>query len=110
MTSKTNTAEYWLNWRVLICSVWVLSSVIMAGVLIWKYEGEGSTPAGEDGGEAREEAVGAVYDDESWRPCLREIHPAWLLIYRAIAFLVLLSLLIITVAVKGGEMFYYYTQ
>ncbi|CAA6661218.1 unnamed protein product [Spirodela intermedia] len=107
-TSKTNTAEYWLNWRVLICSVWVLSSVVMAGILIWKYEG--STPAGEDGGEAREEPVGTVYDDESWRPCLKEIHPAWLLIYRAIAFLVLLALLITIVAAKGGEMFYYYTQ
>jgi hypothetical protein len=51
-----------------------------------------------------------LYDDEAWRPCLRDIHPAWLLAYRLISFFVLLSLLIVIVISDGGDIFYYYTQ
>uniref|UniRef100_A0A1D1Z4W7 Ig lambda chain V-VII region MOT n=1 Tax=Anthurium amnicola TaxID=1678845 RepID=A0A1D1Z4W7_9ARAE len=107
MTAKTNITNYWLNWRVWVCSVWVFSSIIIATLLIWKYEG--SNPQG-DGAEAQEEAAGTVYDDESWRPCLKEIHPAWLLAFRVVAFFVLTALLVINVVVLGGETFYFYTQ
>ena len=53
--------------------------------------------------------MGILYDDESWKPCLKEIHPVWLLIYRVVAFLILLGLLIVSIS-EGGEVFYYYTQ
>jgi hypothetical protein len=56
------------------------------------------------------EPPGVLYDDEAWRPCLRDIHPAWLLAYRLISFFVLLSLLIVIVISDGGDIFYYYTQ
>ncbi|XP_078439123.1 uncharacterized protein LOC144709444 isoform X2 [Wolffia australiana] len=107
-SSVTNTAEYWLNWRVLLCSIWIIFATVMAGILIRRYEGLKSTQ--ESGEEAREKAVGSSSKEESWRPCLKEIHPAWLLIYRALAFLLLLALLITTLYLKGGQMFCYYTQ
>ncbi|KAK4394700.1 hypothetical protein Sango_1624300 [Sesamum angolense] len=59
---------------------------------------------------ATDEPAGIVYEDEVWRPCLRSIHPGWLLGYRVFAFLVLLLMLILNVAVDGGSIFYFYTQ
>ncbi|XP_078439310.1 uncharacterized protein LOC144709611 isoform X2 [Wolffia australiana] len=105
---KTNTTEYWLNRRVLLCSIWIISAATMAGILIHWYEGSTSTE--ESGEEAREKAASVSLKDETWKPCLKEIHPAWLLIYRALAFFLLLTLLIITVSFKGSLMFCYYTQ
>ncbi|MQM03992.1 hypothetical protein Taro_036784 [Colocasia esculenta] len=107
MAAKTNTVDYWLNWRVLLCAVWVFFSMAIAAIVIWKYEGP---RRGDERAEAEEEAVGTLYDDESWRPCFKEIHPAWLLAFRAIAFLVLSASLIVSVVVQGGQMFYFYTQ
>lgn len=107
MTARTNTLDYWLNWRFFVCATGVFSSMLIATILIWKYEGSN---AGEGEAETQEEAVGILYDDESWRPCLKEIHPAWLLAFRVIAFFVLAALLVINIAVQGSEMFYFYTQ
>ncbi|XP_064968139.1 uncharacterized protein LOC135614574 [Musa acuminata AAA Group] len=105
LTADSTDAYYWLNWRVLLCAIWVLSSMIIASILIWKFEGsntetEGSSP----------ESHYPLYEDELWRPCLTEVHPAWLLVFRLIAFAILLAFLIINVAVDGGGIFYYYTQ
>uniref|UniRef100_A0A5B7AFK8 Uncharacterized protein n=1 Tax=Davidia involucrata TaxID=16924 RepID=A0A5B7AFK8_DAVIN len=108
MTADTTTSSYWLNWRVLICSIWVLMSMVGASILISKYEGPGNSKQGSR--EAQKEPAGVLYEDEVWRPCLKGIHPAWLLAFRVFAFFVLLVLLIINVAVDGGSIFYYYTQ
>uniref|UniRef100_A0A1D1YS05 Signal recognition particle SEC65 subunit n=1 Tax=Anthurium amnicola TaxID=1678845 RepID=A0A1D1YS05_9ARAE len=107
VTAKSNTIDYWLNWRVLVCTIWVFSSMVIAAILIWKYEGP---RRGMEKAEAQEEPAGTLYNDESWRPCLKEIHPAWLLAFRAIAFFILLALLVVSIVVQGGEMFYFYTQ
>lgn len=56
------------------------------------------------------DSPGVLYEDEVWRPCLRNIHPAWLLGFRIVAFIVLSLMLILNVAVDGGDIFYYYTQ
>lgn len=109
MTSDTTNPSYWLNWRILLCSIWVLISIVVASFLIWKYEGSRSNSNNENG-EVQKEKAGILYEDEVWRPCLKEIHPAWLLAFRVGGFLALLFLLIVTVKVDGGSIFYYYTQ
>lgn len=100
--SDSTEAYYWLKWRVLLCALWVLASMLAASILIWKFEGSGTV------GEAREGFH--CNEDELWRPCLPEIHPAWLLLFRLTAFVILLAFLIINVIVDGAGIFYYYTQ
>jgi len=127
-TADTTDLRYWLHWRVGLCGLWVLACMAVAGYLIWRHEGPGadrrpggagaasssvsSGPAADGdlpgGGKGRR--PGVLYDDEAWRPCLRDIHPAWLLAYRLISFFVLLSLLVVIVISDGGSIFYYYTQ
>lgn len=108
MTSETNALDYWLNWRFLICAIVVLLPMIAASILIWKYEGSGD--AKRDNGETPQETAGILYEDECWIPCLKEIHPAWLLAFRILAFSILLALLIIKVVIRGGGLYFYYTQ
>lgn len=126
-TADTTDLHYWLHWRVGLCGLWVLLCMAVAAFLIWRHEGcrAESRPGGaaspppppragaaeRDGaGGAKGRPPGVLYDDEAWRPCLRDIHPAWLLAYRLISFFVLLSLLIVIVISDGGNIFYYYTQ
>ncbi|KAH7550473.1 hypothetical protein JRO89_XS13G0198800 [Xanthoceras sorbifolium] len=109
MTVDTTTSSYWFNWRVTICAVWVSISLMFASFLIWKYEGFRNPNRG--GGEtAQQETAGSLYEDETWKPCLKGVHPAWLLAFRVIAFIVLLILLTVTAFFDGGSIFYYYTQ
>ncbi|KAF3337525.1 hypothetical protein FCM35_KLT18112 [Carex littledalei] len=105
MAVGTTSSSYWLNWRVLLCSIWILACMIVASILIWRYEGHGSRPQSSE-----KEREGLLYDDEAWRPCLKEIHPAWLLAFRLVSFFVLLGLLIVIIVVDKGSIFYYYTQ
>ncbi|KAG6477912.1 uncharacterized protein LOC122018706 [Zingiber officinale] len=100
--SDSTEAYYWLKWRVLLCALWVLASVLAASILIWKFEGSKTE------GETREGF--RCNKDELWRPCLPEIHPAWLLLFRLTAFVILLAFLIINAIVDGAGIFYYYTQ
>lgn len=108
----TTTAAYWLNWRVLLCAFWILSSVAVAAISIYRYEGRSSGEE-EREEEKREEGepLGALlHEDDTWRPCLEKIHPAWLLGFRVLAFSVLSALLVVNLVEQGGEMFYFYTQ
>ncbi|XP_061336673.1 uncharacterized protein LOC133283777 [Gastrolobium bilobum] len=110
MTAKTNNQSYWLNWRVLLCGIWVLVSIIFSSLLIWKYERLRNQTRNGSSRETQQETSATLYEDETWRPCLKGIHPAWLLAFRVVAFIVLLVLLIINAVVDGGSIFYYYTQ
>lgn len=107
MSSDTTDPSYWLNWRFLLCAVWVLSSMAVASILIWKYECSG--PDAIEGGEARHGKM-TLYEDEPWMPCLRTIHPLWLLVFRVIAFFVFTALLVVNIVVDGTSILYYYTQ
>ncbi|KAH9616604.1 hypothetical protein KSS87_022716 [Heliosperma pusillum] len=57
-----------------------------------------------------EESCGVLYGDQVWKPCLKGMHPAWLLAFRVCAFFVLFILLIVNAVVDGASIFYYYTQ
>ncbi|KAL6629772.1 hypothetical protein ACP70R_029537 [Stipagrostis hirtigluma subsp. patula] len=126
-TADTTDLRYWLHWRVGLCGLWVLGCMAVAAYLIWRHEGPGAerrpggassssaagggaAGGGEGAGGGKGRRPGVLYDDEAWRPCLRDIHPAWLLAYRLISFFVLLSLLIVIIISDGGSIFYYYTQ
>ncbi|KAJ4840205.1 hypothetical protein Tsubulata_002956 [Turnera subulata] len=108
MTANTTMASYWINWRFFLCAIWVLIWAAISSILIWK-KGK-FHKLGLDSGENKQEMEASLYEDETWRPCLKGIHPAWLLVFRVVAFFVLLVLLIIAVFVDGGSIFYYYTQ
>ncbi|KAH8493032.1 hypothetical protein H0E87_022335 [Populus deltoides] len=108
MTADTTLSSYWLNWRFFLCATWVLILMITASLLIWKNERRCKVE--HDSGENKQEAEASLYDDETWRPCLKGIHPAWLLVFRLFAFIVLSVLLAIAVLMDGGSIFYYYTQ
>ncbi|XP_021718913.1 uncharacterized protein LOC110686626 isoform X1 [Chenopodium quinoa] len=111
MTGDTSTSKYWLNWRVLLCVILVLISMIFASFLISKHEGpRKSSKPNLDEEEISKEKPGILYADEVWMPCLKGMHPGWLLAFRVCAFFVLLILLIVNVIVDGGSIFYYYTQ
>ncbi|KAI7734480.1 hypothetical protein M8C21_030288, partial [Ambrosia artemisiifolia] len=118
MGADTTTSSYWLNWRVLLCCVWILTAMGLASYLITKYErplnGKSRNTSGynDDGNidDDDDDYGGVVYDDEVWKPCLKGIHPAWLMTYRIFAFVVLLILITLNAVVDGGSIFYYYTQ
>lgn len=110
-TGDTTTSSYWLNWRVLLCCFWILMSMVFASILITKYEGpRGAKSGSRDRQQQDSPGPGMLYEDEVWRPCLKNVHPGWLLGYRIFAFLVLLLMLILNVTVDGGLIFYFYTQ
>ncbi|CAL0320007.1 unnamed protein product [Lupinus luteus] len=110
MTDKTNMQSYWLNWRFLLCAIWVIVTIVLSFLLIWKYEYLRRKHARNGSRERRQEVGAILYDHETWRPCLKGIHPAWLFAFRVIAFCVLLVLLIVNGNVDGGSILYYYTQ
>lgn len=110
-TGNTTTSSYWFNWRVLLCSIWLLISLIFASILISKYEYRRSSKSRDENSEKlQEDCPGLLYEDEVWKPCLKSIHPAWLLLFRVIAFIVLLLMMILNLAVDGPSLMYFYTQ
>ena len=108
MTDDTNTLSYWLNWRFLLCAIWLITTIVAAVFIILKYEGFSKKRT--QIRDSQQETVGSLYNDEAWRTCLKVIHPGWLLAYRLIAFSLLLALIITNVVIDGAGIFYFYTQ
>ncbi|KAB2609326.1 hypothetical protein D8674_012494 [Pyrus ussuriensis x Pyrus communis] len=111
MTADTTTPSYWLNWRVLLCTVWISIAMTLSVFVVCKYEARTGISNRGSGGETQQQTpAGSLFEDETWRPCLKGIHPAWLLAFRVFAFFVLLILLVVTTFVDGGSIFLFYTQ
>lgn len=108
VTADTTNLSYWLNWRVLLCAIWLFTPIVIALLMIWKYDASGHLKS--DRRETQQDANQDLCSDKAWKPCLKEIHPIWLLIYRVTAFSLLLATLIARVVISGGGIFYYYTQ
>lgn len=106
MTADTTNFEYWMHWQVLLCAIWILLAMFLASVLILKYDASYKLR----GQEADSDRDDCLYADESWRPCLKEIRPASLLIFRVVAFCLMASLLSMNIILDGADMFYFYTQ
>ena len=83
--------------------------MLFASILVSKYEGQRNSKH-RISSETEYVLAGILYEDEVWKPCLKGIHPVWLLAFRVFAFFVLLILLILNVTVDGGDIFYFYTQ
>jgi hypothetical protein len=108
VTADTTALSYWLHWRVLLCAVWVVTSMFVALLMIWKYEYLDRLKY--DRVETQLDINQISCDNKAWRPCLKGIHPIWLLAFRIIAFCLLLGTLVAKVLVNGGHIFFYYTQ
>ncbi|KAK3033037.1 hypothetical protein RJ639_035663, partial [Escallonia herrerae] len=103
VNTDTTTLSYWLNWRVFLCAIWVLTSI-----MIWKYD---YSRHSESNGEGTQQGRACFLStEEAWRPCMKEIHPVYLMAFRIIVFSLLLGTLIAEVVVYGGGINYYYTQ
>lgn len=83
--------EYWLRWQVLLCALIFVLPTAIAVRLLRKRRG-GGDPV------------------DLWSPCWRNLHPRWLLYYRAFAFVAMAYLLYQTVAAFGFFVFFFYTQ
>lgn len=103
MMDDTTALGYWLNWRFLVCALWVLVAMVFAGLLIWRYEGRRSSGD-------QQEAAGSLYDDEVWGTCSKSIHPIWLLAYRILSFCTLLALLLADFVINGARKIFFYTE
>ncbi|KAJ0053507.1 hypothetical protein Pint_02763 [Pistacia integerrima] len=108
VTEDTTVSSYWLNWRVLLCSIWLLSIMAISSFIIWKYESLDNLRS--DEGETQQDAAQFLCNDDAWRPCLKDIHPFWLLVFRVIAFCFLLATLIVRILSNESRIFYFYTQ
>ncbi|KAL3629198.1 hypothetical protein CASFOL_026420 [Castilleja foliolosa] len=93
------TISYWLNWSFFLCVLWVLTPMVVGSYLIWKYEHSDNLDSGE-----------TAHFNVSWKPCLNQIHPIFLLVFRIIALCLLLTAVSFDIDIHGLELFYYYTQ
>uniref|UniRef100_A0A7C8YKS8 Uncharacterized protein n=1 Tax=Opuntia streptacantha TaxID=393608 RepID=A0A7C8YKS8_OPUST len=108
MAIDTTKPSYWLNWRFLLCALYVLATVVIASIVIWKYEGK--TRLHDEMREGQQVPVGFLYQDEVWTTCVEGIHPSWLLSFRILAFLLLMSLIVANSIIDGPGIFFFYTQ
>ncbi|XP_071693953.1 uncharacterized protein [Rutidosis leptorrhynchoides] len=107
-TSDTTSLNYWLTWKFLLCALWVFSSMIIASFLIWKYEESVNTITFKE--VTQQKRTWFQYDCEAWMPCIKGIHPVWLMVFRIVSFLLLLAAGVADVTTHGTELFLYYTQ
>nr|XP_043623082.1 uncharacterized protein LOC122594840 [Erigeron canadensis] len=106
----TTVLSYWLNWRFFLCALWVVVTITVSGILIAKYEVNNKKRTQKQDDELDTEPTGILYEDETWRTSFEEMHPAWLLCYRLIAFCLLLTILVYDLVIAGAGKLFFYTQ
>ncbi|KAI3768762.1 hypothetical protein L2E82_19594 [Cichorium intybus] len=104
----TTSLDYWMNWRFFLCAIIVFGSISLAIYLVCTYEGSRYSNPYKEANQQKQ--AWSLYECEAWMPCVKEIHPAWLLAFRIIAFCLLLTACTADVVAEGMELFYYYTQ
>lgn len=110
MADDTTAPSYWLNWRFFLSALWIFIALIVASVLIIKYEVINKKKSHAKEGEHDVEPVGILYEDETWRTSIKAVHPAWLLVFRLFAFDIMLALLITNLILDGADILFFYTQ
>ncbi|KAK9052738.1 hypothetical protein SSX86_029368 [Deinandra increscens subsp. villosa] len=110
MADDTTDPSYWLNWRFFLCALWIFLAMILASVLISKYEVFNKKKTHRKDNEPDVDHIGILYEDETWKTSFKSLHPAWLLVYRLFAFGVMLGLLITNLIIDGADIFFFYTQ
>lgn len=110
MADDTTDVSYWLNRRFFLCALWIFIAVIVAAILIIKYEVFNKKKIHKNKNEHDVDHIGIVYEDDTWRTSFKSLHPAWLLVYRLTAFGVMLALLSAALIVYGANALFFYTQ
>ncbi|XP_009798782.1 uncharacterized protein [Nicotiana sylvestris] len=114
MIRHTATPSYWLTWRFSVLGSGLLVAVGISALLIWKFEGSPKWRYQERDNnnkkKKKKRPVGFLYKDEAWSTCHKAISPVWLLSYRLIAFIFLLSMLVMDVVLNSTDIFFFYTQ
>ncbi|OIT33149.1 PREDICTED: uncharacterized protein LOC109206362 [Nicotiana attenuata] len=110
LTADTTALDYWLNWRFLLCAIWVLAPTVISLIFIWKYELSLNVNPESDGREDCQKRSWLLYFDKAWRPCVRTINPICLATFRVFALVLLTAVIVADFVVHGSDMLYYYTQ
>ncbi|KAL6577888.1 hypothetical protein OROMI_010216 [Orobanche minor] len=108
MTADTTAPNYWLNWRFLLCAVWILVAMVFAALVIWKYEGYNKSKNRTNGNPGK--TGRCLYKGQAWGTCGGSTHPVWLLAFRVVAFCTMLALILADTIVHSVGIFYFYTQ
>ncbi|XP_009603331.1 uncharacterized protein [Nicotiana tomentosiformis] len=86
--------EYWLQWQIAVCALIFIIPTAVALRLINR----------------RKDTEYPTKSTDLWVPCWRNLHPLWLLFFRAFSFLSMSFLLYQTVSYFGFFVFFFYTQ
>lgn len=62
--ADTTTPSYWLNWRVLVCAIWITTSIALTVFLISRYEGPQNSRNKTRETQKGETSGGVLYEDE----------------------------------------------
>ncbi|CAN4079218.1 unnamed protein product [Withania somnifera] len=109
-TADTTDPSYWLNWRFLLCAIWVLAPTVAAVILLWKYERPANVIPESDRREDCQKRSWLLDFDNAWRPCVKRINPICLAVFRVFALALLTLVLVSDFVAHGSDMGYYYTQ
>lgn len=85
--------EYWLQWQVLVCALILILPTTMAIIFL-----------------LRNRSTHPLKPADLWATCWTNLHPRFLLFYRAFAFAAMAFLLFQTVSAFGFFVFFFYTQ